>query len=81
MSTNDRMVYRRADGQWVNVGVHAERAGSLHDTQGAAEAAARRMIQGAGGGELIIKGLDGMIRSKDTIAPGSDPFPPRDSEH
>ena len=34
-----------------------------------------------GGGELIIKGLDSKIRSKDTIAPGNDPFLPRDTEN
>lgn len=81
MSENDRIVYRREDGQWVNKNVNAERAGSLHDTQGEAETEARRMIHAAGGGELITKGLDGKIRSKDTIAPGRDPFPPRDREH
>ena len=30
-----------------------------------------------GGGELTVKGIDGQIRSKDTIPPGRDPFPPR----
>jgi hypothetical protein len=39
------------------------------------------MLQSQGGGELTIKGLDGKFRSKDTIAPGRDPFPPRDTEH
>jgi hypothetical protein len=34
-----------------------------------------------GGGELIIKGLDGKIRSKDTIAPGNDPRSIKDKEH
>ncbi len=29
----------------------------------------------------MIKGLDSKIRSKDTIAPGHDPNPPRDREH
>jgi len=39
------------------------------------------LLGNQGGGELSIKGRDGRIRSKDTIAPGNDPFPPRDTEH
>ena len=76
----DRMVYRR-DGQWVNKRNDASRASSLHGTQREAEAEARNMLFKQGGGELITKGLNGKIRSKDTIAPGNDPFPPRDKEH
>jgi hypothetical protein len=77
----DRTVYRRADGVWVNKRNDAERASSLHTTQADAEEAARAMLRNKGGGELITKGLDGRIRSKDTIPPGNDPFPPRDLEH
>jgi hypothetical protein len=79
--SNDRMVYRRADGTWVNKLNEASRASSTHETQGAAEVAAREMLKNQGGGELITKGLDGRIRSKDTIPPGNDPLPPRDREH
>ena len=35
----------------------------------------------AGGGELTTMGIHGKIVSKDTIAPGNDPCPPRDREH
>lgn len=76
MSDNDRIVYRR-DGEWINKRLGADRAGSVHSTQGEANAAAREMIHKAGGGELITKGLNGQIRSKDTIAPGNDPYPPK----
>lgn len=76
-----RIDYRRDDGTWVNKRLDAERAGSLHDTQGAAELAAREALGASGGGELIIKGRDGRIRSKDTIPPGHDPDPPKDREH
>ena len=76
----DRIVYRRADGQWVDKRLDAER-GRLHDTQKAAEMAARETLRREGGGELITKGLDGKIRSKDTIPPGHDPNPPKDKEH
>ena len=75
------MVYRRADGDWVNKRNDAERASSVHRTQGDAEQAAREMLHRQGGGELITKGRNGQIRSKDTIPPGNDPFPPLDHEH
>ncbi|MGD9691403.1 MAG: DUF2188 domain-containing protein [Phycisphaerales bacterium] len=77
----DRMVYRRRDGQWANERNDAAKASSLHKTQRDAERAARGMLQSQGGGELTVKGLDGKIRSKDTIPPGNDPNPPRDREH
>ncbi len=39
------------------------------------------MLENQGGGELTVKGRDQKIRSKDTIAPGNDPHPPKDREH
>jgi len=81
MSRNDRTVSRRPDGTWANKKDGASRAGSLHDTQREASEAAREMLVNSGGGELKIKGTDGKIRSKDTIPPGNDPNPPKDSEH
>ena len=81
MSKKDRMVYRRDDGKWVNKRNDSPRASSLHNTQREAEAEARRMLRTSGGGELTTKGLDGKIRSKDTISPGNDPCPPKDTEH
>lgn len=77
----DRMIYRRNDGKWVNKRNDSGRLLSLHDTQGDAVDSAQDMLKNQGGGELIIKGLDGIIRSKDTIVPGNDPFPPRDTEN
>lgn len=77
----DRTVYRRPDGKWANKRNDADRASSLHETQRDAIDAARKMLQNQGGGELATKGRDGRIRSKDTIPPGSDPLPPRDTEH
>lgn len=82
MSTgNDRTVYRRDDGLWANKRNDAERASSLHRTQAEADAAARQMLHNQGGGELTTAGRDGKFQSKDTIAPGNDPCPPRDREH
>ena len=77
----DRMVYRRDDGTWANKRNDASKASSVHETQKEAEAAARAMLTNQGGGELTTKGVDGRIRSKDTIAPGNDPVPPKDKEH
>ena len=78
---SDRIVFRRDDGQWVNKRTDADRAGSVHRTQREAEEAARQMLGASGGGELITKGRDGKIRSKDTIPPGNDPRSIRDTEH
>lgn len=77
---NDRMVYKRGN-DWFNKRNCATKASSLHSTQREAEDVARKMLKKSGGGELITKGLDQKIRSKDTIAPGNDPLPPRDKEH
>ena len=77
----DRTVSRRPDGAWANKRNDADKASSLHQTQKEAEQAAKAMLKNQGGGELTTKGLDGKIRSKDTIAPGKDPNPPKDKEH
>jgi len=77
----DRTISRRPDGSWENKRNDADRASSVHSTQGAAEKAAREMLKNQGGGELTTKGESGKIRSKDTIPPGNDPNPPRDKEH
>jgi hypothetical protein len=66
---------------WENKRNDADRASSLHETQRGAIDAAKGMLQRQGGGELTTKGVDGKIRSKDTIAPGHDPNPPKDREH
>jgi len=79
MSDNDRMVYRRADGKWVDKRNGASR-GFLHDTQAGAAAGAKAHLLNSSGGDLSIKGVNGRIRSKDTIG-RPDPLPPRDREH
>jgi uncharacterized protein YdaU (DUF1376 family) len=77
----DRMVYQRSDEKWVNKRNDASRASSVHDKQSEAEKAGKQMLENQGGGELTVKGKDQKIRSKDTIAPGKDPHPPKDREH
>lgn len=77
---SNRSVFRRK-GQWINKLNGAGRASSVHDTQQAAIEAARDMLKNQVGGELTVMGLNGQIRSKDTIPPGNDPCPPKDKEH
>jgi hypothetical protein len=76
-----RTVSKRDDGQWANTGNGNQRATDLHPTQKAAVDAARDDLKKSGGGELTTLGVDGKIRSKDTIAPGNDPNPPKDKEN
>lgn len=77
----DRTISKRSDGKWANKRNDAAKASSLHNTQKEAEQAGRGMLKNQGGGELITKGVNGKIRSKDTIPPGNDPNPPKDTEH
>lgn len=81
MSSKNRTISRRPDGTWENKRNDSDRASTLHETQRGAAERARELLERQGGGELTIKGVDGKIRSKDTIAPGHDPNPPKDKEH
>ena len=78
---SDRTVYQKSDGRWANKRNDASRAASVHDTQKEAIKEAKRMLQNSGGGELAIVGTNDKIRSKDTVPPGHDPYPPKDKEH
>lgn len=69
----DRTIYKNEEGKWVNEKHEAGRTSTLHDTQEEAYEAAKEMLQNQGGGEISIKGLNGEIREKNTIAPGNDP--------
>jgi len=74
MSKNrDRTISQRKDGSWENKRNDATRATSIHDTQKAAQDAARQNLKNQGGGELTTKGVDGRFRDKDTVSPGNDP--------
>jgi hypothetical protein len=68
------------DGQWQVRQVDGERASDVLPTQREAWERGRELSQTHGGGELTVQGRDGRIVSKDTIPPGRDPFPPRDTE-
>lgn len=79
--TERRHITKRPDGLWQDRGEGKSRAGSLHPTQGAAEAASKaRLARTPGGGEVIIHRSNGQIRDSDTIN-RPDPNPPKDRRH
>lgn len=80
MSNNDRYVVKHPKG-WAVKAPGAKRASSAHRTQREAEAVAKQTVSNLGGGEVRIQGRDGKWRDSDTVAPGNDPFPPRDKKH
>ncbi len=70
-------VVPRADGTWGVRREGATRDSEVFSTQDAAISRARSLTRASGGGELIVQGRDGLIRQRDTVPPGHDPFPPR----
>ncbi|NOX61619.1 MAG: DUF2188 domain-containing protein [Chloroflexi bacterium] len=71
-------VTRRADGRWQHKQDGNKRASKVTRTQEEAIESARRAAKKKGG-EVIVHGRDGKIRSKDSY--GNDPNPPKDKEH
>lgn len=65
---NDRYVVEHDEG-WAVVKELHEGASAVFDTQAEAMTRAREIISNAGGGELVVRGRDGQIRLKDTVAP------------
>lgn len=78
---NRRDVVPNPDGGWDITAPGAARRSGHERTQADAERRAKDIVRNAGGGEVVTHGRDGRIRSKDTVAPGNDPMPPRDREH
>jgi len=78
---NDRYVVKHPDGGWAVKGPHSDRASGVFDIQRDAIDRAKEIVGGLGGGEVRIQGRDGQWRDSDTVAPGNDPFPPRDTKH
>jgi hypothetical protein len=79
-SENDRHVVPNSEGGWDVVKPGADRVSSHKPTQRDAIDRAREIVGNAGGGEVVIHRPDGTIRDSDTVAPGNDPFPPRDKK-
>lgn len=76
---SDRFVVNHPEG-WAVKAPGAKRASGVYGTQAAAQAAAREIVANAGGGEVVTQGRDGRFRDSDTVAPGNDPLPPRDTK-
>lgn len=64
--------------RWAVQREGSERASLLTPTKHEAVEAGRELAK-QHGAELIVQGRDGRIQSRDSY--GSDPFPPRDTEH
>lgn len=77
MSKNDRYVVKHGKGWAVKQG-GVSTPESVHRKQSTAEQTARATVRGLGGGEVRIQDRQGRFRDSDTVAPGPDPFPPRD---
>jgi hypothetical protein len=75
---SDRHVVPNPKGGWDVVAPDSDRVSSHRDTQSDAIDRAREIVRNLGGGEVVIHRPDGRIRDSDTIAPGKDPYPPRD---
>lgn len=79
-SPNNRHVVPNEHGGWDVKAPDAARASAHSTTQVEAINRAREIVHNAGGGEVVIHGRDGRIRDSDTIAPGHDPNPPKDTK-
>jgi hypothetical protein len=79
MAANRRDVVPHGPHEWA-VTQPEQGVLSTHPTQADAERAAKESLRGIGG-EVVIHGRDGVIRDADTVAPGRDPSPPRDTRH
>lgn len=75
----DRYVVKHPEG-WAVKKPNADRASGIYDKQSDAERAAKQTVRNEGGGEVRIQGRDGKWRDSDTVSPGNDPFPPRDTK-
>jgi hypothetical protein len=75
---SDRHVVPSRHGGWDVVAPGGQRVSSHHDTQHAAIDRAREIVRHEGGGEVVVHDRRNLIRDSDTVAPGRDPYPPRD---
>ncbi len=76
----ERHVQPNPEGGWDMQAPDATRASTHHDTQADAIDRARETVRNLGGGEVVIHGKDGQIRDSDTVPPGNDPNPPKDTK-
>ena len=67
-----RHVIKHGD-RWAVKKPGSPRVSSQHRTQEAAEKRAAQILRRAGGGERVVHGEDGRVRSKETVGRGNDP--------
>ncbi|MGI8683452.1 MAG: DUF2188 domain-containing protein [Mycobacteriales bacterium] len=72
MPANTRWVVEYPDGGWAVEKEEHERVSAVGSTQAEAIERGHEILRNLGGGELIIKGRDGQIRDKVTVAPGKN---------
>lgn len=77
MTKKDYHIVPQSNG-WAVKREGAERASSLHSTQGEAIDAGKQLAQ-SNRTELVIHRPNGQIRDSDSY--GNDPVPPRDKKH
>ncbi|MCK5332445.1 DUF2188 domain-containing protein [Candidatus Parcubacteria bacterium] len=78
---NYHVVKNNNDKIWEVKKENADRISAKANTQKEAETLAKQFCSNAGGGEVRIHKPTGPIRDSDTVAPGNDPYPPKDLKH
>lgn len=78
--TNYHVTRNKGLGKWQAKRAGASRVSGYYDTQAKAEKAAKDFSRNNGGGEVRIHRPTGPIRDSDTVAPGYDPCPPKDTK-
>ena len=79
--SNRRHVVPNPDGGWNVKAPGGQRASARTRTQAEAELRAKEIVGNLGGGEVVIHRPDGRIRDSDTVPPGNDPHPPKDTRY
>lgn len=78
MAKNYHVVKNNETKKWEVKKEGSKRISEQAETQKEAEKIAKQFSLNSGGGEVVIHGLDGKIRDKDTVPPANDPCPPID---
>lgn len=81
MGKDNRHVVKNPKAGWDRQGGRRQAGQREREDQAAAERPPRRSVGNAGGGEAVIHGRDGRIRDTETVAPGRDLNPPKDTRH
>ena len=74
-------VVKNPNGGWDTKKDNAARSSGHFGTRQEAEQQAKQYSRNSGGGEVRIQDRHGKWRDSDTVAPGNDPYPPKDKNH